>query len=238
MVKRKTAKARKSRKVKSTLTIPELRKSLDYISNYGQKVVKGSKASLDDAAKAFASEWKKVFGKTLSMDTAKSYIQGLKKGFKKTRKMRGGAQSTLLTGAPTAYLTEPGRDIPYGHFTKLITHGFTNPEPAISADYGKFDPVLPYPETGSNRVFSGNLSGGGILSDIGNFASAFTMRPYVAQNPTSFVQDMATLSRGQTLPPGGASYERAYSYQLPPSGVMIPPTTPTYTRTLTDDVKT
>lgn len=225
----------KSRKATSqkVLSIPELRKSLDYISEYAKSMVKSGGKSMDALAKDFASEWKKVFGKSLDLAAAKSYLQNMailspKKGSRHTRKMKGGAQSTMLTGAPMTYMTRPGTDIPYGNFLEYVNKGFWNPEPAISGSPIRPPPVLPYAGTGSNQV------GGGMMS---NFVSALTMRPFGAENPPSVANDAQTAWKGQPLGPGPESYQTAYSYK---SGAAIPTvaSSPVYTRALAADVMT
>ena len=216
----------------SVLTIPELRKSLDHISHYADDLVKGGK-SVKDMATAFAKEWKKTFDKKLPTDAAESYIRhilGMKRTFrpgKMTRKHRGGAQSTELTGAPLDYMTRPGTDIPYGNFLKYVNSGFWNPEPAINWDCGKQTGVLPYPETGSNK-----MNGGG-------FIDALFTRPFIATNPTSVQYDAQTAWKGQPLGPGPESWQRGYQYQLPPGSSPTPIATPgIYQRDLTQDVTT
>jgi hypothetical protein len=236
MARGKTHKRGKSRKsVKShsktpTMTIPGLRKSLDHISSYGESLAKSGAKTVKDAPAAFASEWKKVFGKPLSMDVAEKYIRHLtsKKGKlgKKTRKIRGGA-----LGAPLDALTRPGLELPYGNFLPYVKAGFWNPEPAISADYGRIQGPLPYPETGSNR-----MSGGGFLDSISNGIDAISFRPFAAQNPSSMQQDATTAWKGQPLGPGGESYARAYQYQMPPNASVPVIANPVYTRTLANDV--
>ena len=225
----------KSRKAESSkvLSIPELRKSLDYISEYAKSAVHAGGKSMDALAKDFASEWKKVFGKTLDISAAKSYLQNMtilssKKGSRRTRKMKGGAQSTMMTGAPMDYMTRPGTDIPYGNFLSYVSKGFWNPEPAISGSPIRPPPVLPYAGTGSNQV------GGGML---GNFVNALTMRPFGAENPPSVGNDVQTAWKGQPLGPGPESYQTAYSYK---SGAAIPTvaSSPVYTRALAADVMT
>jgi hypothetical protein len=231
MARGKTQKKRSKSHVKpSVLTIPELRKSLDYISNYAEKLVKSGTRGIKDLARDFASEWKKTFGKTLPVETAESYLKHLKsmmKGSKKgrmTRRLRGGAQSTELTGAPLDYMTRPGTYIPYGNFLKYVDSGFTNPEPAINWDCGKQTGVLPYASTGSNK-----MNGGG-------FFSAFATRPFVAENPQSVGHDAQTVWKGQQLGPGPNSYDVGYKYQLGPSGPMPSIITEVYNRNLAQDV--
>lgn len=229
----KRAKSRKMTRVQKktpTMTIPGLRKSLDHISSYGESLAKSGSKSVKEGAAAFASEWKKVFGKPLSMDAAEKYIRHLtsKKGAlgKKTRKVRGGG-----LGAPLDALTRPGVELPYGNFLPYVKAGFWNPEPAISADYGRIQGPLPYPETGSNK-----MSGGGFLDSISNGMNAISFRPFAAQNPPSMQQDATTAWKGQSLGPGGESYVRAYQYQMPPNPSVPVVVNPVYTRSLANDV--
>jgi hypothetical protein len=227
MARGKTQKRSKTRKTK-ILTIPQLRQSLDYIASYAESLVKSGAKIGDDAVKSFVSEWKRVFGKTLPSVTAKSYLENLmkmKKG-RRTRKHRGGAQNTMLTGAPNAYMTRPGTDLPYGNFLEYVSKGFWNPEPAIKWDPVRPPPVLPYAETGSNK-----MNGGGFLD-------ALSMRPFVAQNPTTPALDAMYAWKGQNLGPGPESYQRAYSYQSSPVGSAMVLANPVYTRTLANDVST
>jgi hypothetical protein len=213
----------------SVLTIPELRKSLDHISQYADNLVKGGK-NVKEMTLSFAKEWKKTFDKKLPTDAAESYIRhiiGMKRKSKKTRKYRGGAQSTELTGSPIDYMTRPGTDIPYGNFLKYVNSGFWNPEPAISYDCGKQTGVLPYPETGSNK-----MNGGGFLDVLLN-------RPIIATNPPSVNFDAQTAWKGQPLGPGPESWQRGYQYQLPPGSMPTPISVPgVYQRDLTQDVST
>ena len=224
---KRTRKVSKSRKAPSVMTIPGLRKSLDHVAKYGEALAHSGKKSTKEAAEAFASEWKRVFGKPLSLNVAERYMRHLIgiKG-KKTRKIRGGG-----LGAPIDSLTRPGLELPYGNFLPYVKAGFWNPEPAISADYGKQQPILPYPETGSNR-----MSGGGLLDSITNGIDAISFRPFAAQNPPSVQNDAVSAWKGQTLSPGGNSYDRAYQYQMSANSATPIIANPVYTRTLTNDV--
>jgi hypothetical protein len=226
----KTVKRRsKSSKKSKSMTIPDLRKGLDYIQEYSRSLIQSGSKSVSEMAKQFAAEWKKVFGKTLSKDTAEAYIRNMfdmKKKYKKTRKQRGGAQSTLLTGAPMDYMTRPGTDIPYGVFTKHVTSGFWNPEPAMQYDCGTQKGDLPMPGMGSNL-----MNGGAILTGS-------PIRPILAENPPSVLQDAQTSINGRLLGPGPASYDTAYSYKMPPGGANSIYASGAYARTLTNDVRT
>lgn len=203
--------SKSSKSSKKTMTIPDLRKGLDYIQEYSKGLVHSGSKSVSEMASQFAAEWKKVFGKTLSKDTSEAYIRNMfnmKKSYKKTRKhrgkQRGGAQNTLLTGAPMDYMTRPGTDIPYGVFTKHVTSGFWNPEPAIQYDCGTQKGDLPMPGMGSNL-----MNGGALLTGS-------PIRPILAENPPSILQDAQTSINGRLLGPGPASYDTAYTYKSAP----------------------
>jgi len=223
----KTMKKRGTRKNAHVLSIPELRQSMDYITNYSHKLVHGGKKSDKDLAKAFASEWKKVFGKSLSPKIAQSYIKHLK-GKKGTRKHRGGA---VLTGAPVDYMTGPNVSIPPQTYLSYVNKGFWNPEPAILQDCGKQTGVLPSSTVGSN------MAGGGLLNFIGNSLDAISFRPFVGQNPSTSQWDHMMQVKGQPMSPGPESWQQTWTPRMSPQ--QLPPFVPTnvYERTLTNDVR-
>ncbi len=209
------------------LTIPELRKSLDYVTQYSAGLVKSGAKSTKEMAAAFAEEWHKVFGAKLDTKTAESYIRHVMSkpvfGSKGTRrKMRGGA--VPLAGAPLDHLTRPGLDLPYGQFLKYIDSGFWNPEPATFTPQGD----LPSAGMGSNR-----MSGGGLIDGI----SSMLFRPVVATNPPSVQFDAATAWSGQPLGPGPDVTQQAWKPQ-PIGQAVIVPGLQTYPRMLTNDVLT
>ncbi len=206
-----TRKKRHGKQSKQIMSIPELRKSLEYIQMFADQHVKSGKQSVSELAKIFAEEWKKVFGKSLDQRTAESYIKhirsvGGKKKATTRRKMRGGASP--IAGAPLDYLTRPGLDLPYGNFLKYVDSGFWYPEPSE-----RFDPPqqaeLPPAGMGSNRMSGGNWA-------------AALFRPFVATNPPSVQQDAMTAWKGQPLGPGPEVYQQAWNYQTNGQPVKIP----------------
>lgn len=236
----KTMKKRGSRKVgdAKVLTIPELRKSMDYITAYSTKLITSSKKSVKELAKDFSAEWKKVFGKTLSPKIAESYVRHIlttKKGKSKSttrRKMRGGAQDMTLTGAPLDYMTRPGVPLPYGNFLEYVNKGFWNPEPAILQDCGRQVGVMPTTNISSNQA------GGGVFDWLRQSADAITFRPFVAQNPSTVQQDAMSTWKGQGTGPGPESWQQAWTPKL--SATPLPPMTAVavYDRNIRNDVTT
>ena len=209
------------------LTIPELRKSLDYVTQYTSGLIKSGTKSTKEMAAVFAEEWQKVFGSTLDTKTAESYIRHVMNkpvfGSKGTRrKMRGG--SVPMGGAPLDHLTRPGSDLPYGNFLKYVESGFWNPEPATFTPKGDLPPA----GMGSNR-----MSGGGLLDSL----SSMVFRPFVATNPPSIQFDASTAWNGQSLGPGPDVTQQAWKLQPVGQNGTIPGLQ-TYPRMLTNDVTT
>lgn len=234
----KRSKTRSNPKPKAALGIPELRKSLDYISEYTSSLIESGSKITNEMAADFAKEWRKVFGKSMPLSSAKQYLESVmktSKGVKQTRKrkhMRGGAQDSTLTGAPLNHLTRPGLDIPYGKFLPYVDGGFWNPEQAPAADCSTFKPVLPPAGMGSN-----SMKGGGLMSDISNAFSAGSFRPFVAQNPTTPQYDAQTAWKGQTLGPGPESWQQAWKPMTNASSNPFPQIQ-SYVRDVSADVRT
>jgi hypothetical protein len=218
----KRGKTVKRRSKQSALTIPELRKGLDYIQQYSISLVKSGGKSVSEMATKFSVEWKKVFGKTLSKNAAEAYIRNMfdmKKKYKKTRKQRGGA-------APIDYMLGPGKDIPYGVFTKHVTSGFWNPTPAIQYSCGTQQGDLPMPGMGSNK-----MNGGAIFTGS-------PIRFDLQENPTSVLNDARHVANGGLLGPGPASYDTAYSYKSSPDILNSIYSSGAYSRAMSNDVIT
>lgn len=203
------------------MSIPQLRKGLDHITEYTETLVQSGVSGTKQLAKSFSAEWHRVFGKRLDSSTAESYIKHMmgmkgmtgKVGKKGTRKLRGG-----FSGAPMAALTRPGTDLPYGNFLEYVNKGFWNPEPAITGDTGRDQSIaLPYPGTGSNRI-----SGGGLLSSISNGFSSASFRPFQAENPSSPQQDAMSAWKGQGMGPGPESWQQTWAPRMQQGSVPNP----------------
>ena len=198
----KTRKGRTHKRHTAALTIPQLRKSLEHMESYSDKLAGTKPAS--QAAKLFASEWKRVFGKTLSPKDAEAYLsKKMKNGkYKKTRKHRGGA---MLTGAPLDHITRAGgyTQPSDSSYPPLVAKGFWTPQPAILQDSETQQGVIPNPTTGSNKA----MAGGGILSNLASPFVAASFRPYVAENPVTSLQSMGSSFKGLPAGPGPHSYD-------------------------------
>ena len=207
----------KSRKQGNALTIPQLRSSLEYITNYTENLVRSKNASVKEIASLFAAEWKKVFGKKLSTKVAESYIKSMMKVKKGTRKMRGGNHT--LAGAPLDYKTGPGLDLPYGKYPAYVSGGFVNPEPGILGSCGIQKGVLPYADTGSNKMSGGSLF----------------FRPFTAQSPETSQHSMMTSIKGLPQHPGPESWQTTWNYRTLPFTTTYSPSINDLNRTIAKD---
>jgi len=213
------------------LEIPELRKGMHHITSYGQKLVSGNFKSVKVAAAAFAAEWKRTFGKTLSFKAAEQYIRHIMGTKGKTRKQRGGM-------APIGYSMGPGGQQPYGVFQNYISGGFQTPEPGMRSSCGMERGDIPPPSMGSNKVGGGLL--GDIAQSIGNAVpsslSAIGMRPFASENPVPVTRDLMTTWKGQGITsPGPNSYDIAYQYRSPSASSAVP-TVQVINRVLGNDI--
>jgi hypothetical protein len=96
----------------------------------------------EKAVEAFRSEWKKLFGKSVSAEAARDYLAFVRE--QKTQK-GGGA---LPEGAPIDQMLRAGTDTPYGSFPPYVDggFGFANHDSFIQ-DCGKPNP-FPVPPAG------------------------------------------------------------------------------------------
>jgi len=223
------AKAKTTRKavkhVKNTkvLTIPQLRKSFDYIDNWVEShITKPTKQLVP----AFQAEWKKVFGRVVEAAAAAAYLD-LKRSKGKTRRVgrplgmgkgkgdqKGGAP--ILAGAPLEYTTNPGQYGVYGHFPAYQTSGLAPPADSFSKSCGngELQTVIP-PGMGSNELHRG---GGGrlgrpkgstrkkqrgganpsstTLDSLGTNFSTITTRPFFASSPVTSAYNLQMAMKG------------------------------------------
>jgi hypothetical protein len=182
---RKTRKA--AQKKETGMTVPELRRAFERIDTFVAR--NGSNVE------AFRKEWKKTFGKDVSANSAKEYLEFVSsKKSKKTKNNQTGGM------APLDYDLRAGADIPYGSFLPYVSKGFgfANMD-SIAAVCGKED-ITPVPPAGpsglgSNEVkFGGGKKnrtrkskkqrGGGVLNNV---AELF-QRPFLMNSPPTTLQ--------------------------------------------------
>ena len=134
----KTRRTRDSKRAKSILTIPQLRKAFDHMDTVVESLRKVSKHSFSDAVITYREEWRKTFKRDLSPADASAYLKfrfGIKSGMTRRARTRGGAH---LAGAPLDYSLRPGVNGTYGNFPSYQTEGLDRYyHSGISEDCGK-----------------------------------------------------------------------------------------------------
>ena len=202
--------ARKTRKRTSTKgvsTIPELRRSFEYVENTVDEMIH-SHATRAEMVSCLRKEWRKVFDRDLSKSMAESFIDHRLEEKKvtpssgrrrKTRRHAGGmAPIEAVTRAghylapgqiPTAQGTLPlssGAASAYGSFTDYVSKGFTNPEIAQQYDPVKGQAQWPVPMRGGSLV--------------GSAISQAFMRPIgSSEGPPSVLSDMQRMYNGSSV---------------------------------------
>ena len=206
------------------MTIPELRKAMNHISQFAARL---NKKDMKKSVKVLQSEWQSTFHKPLSEKLARDYLMHLSKFRTSKTLKRGGAQ---LGYAPIDNRMEPGLSLPHGSFPDYVSKGFFVPMSDNIANCGLLDasPRVPV-GMGSNKVWGGGRrrktkkrkNGGGLFNDISTSLSAIAQRPFAAQNPPT-LQSQADMSwKGMPPVPGGQASQTTYSYRMPPIG--LPP---------------
>ncbi len=165
-------KTRRAPRAKDVQTLPELRRSFEYIDAF---VHQRMSAPTDRTVRELQTEWYRVFSKRLSKASATAFLekkrQEQKQSSRRVTRKRGGAAP--LAGAPYDYTTRPGLYLPsagipnaegqltssqgpYGFFTSYIQSGFQNPEIAAA---GEAQWPSPSAIMGTNTIQKGGRRG-------------------------------------------------------------------------------
>lgn len=222
---------RKTRTKKRIYSIPELRRSFEYVEEYVDKCIK-SRQPKEKIIKNLRKEWKKVFSKELDKKSAEAFVNDRLKH--KTLTKRGGMAPLDYTTRPGIYL-EQG-NIPhkghleqsgggFGSYVGYVDRGFFNPETAQQYDplpqQTRFPTNTPL-GMGSNLFKGGKGTGKGTRKgtgkgtvkrekrrtrkgvrggSIGSLLSEAFNRPISASSPPSFPQDLQDMSKGRLVGP-------------------------------------
>jgi hypothetical protein len=148
--------------------------------------------------------WKKIFGKEVSKEAAKDYLQFVHSNVSKGKQSGGGQ---VITPAPLGYDLRAGADIPYGSFPKYVSDGFgfANMD-SLTAVKEDITPKLPA-DLGSNLVGGarkrkagktrkGKKQSGGGLPSITTAVAEFLTRPFGMSSPPTASQDAQILAKG------------------------------------------
>jgi len=193
-------KTRKQSKKSTAMTIPQLRKAFDHINKFVSKA--------GNTLEGFRKEWKKTFGKEVSVKAAQDYLNWLTL----TKKKQSGGAAVHLSPASLDYALTPGGNN-VGSYPEYIEggFGFANVEQRIATP--------PAPTIGGKRrkTIKNKQKGGAFLDTLfGNNSEAVSRfselvsRPFVNTssspsmlasgfapvNPTGMGTDMQMLSKG------------------------------------------
>lgn len=204
---------RRTRKNKKGLySIPELRRSFEYIEQYVDNKIQ-SKETNKSIIADLRKEWKRVFSKELNKKSAEAFVKDRSKFKRNTLRKRGGMAPVDYALRPGVYLA-PGQ-IPiaghlptsglvpsdFGNYTNYVDKGFFNPNIAQSYDPLPYQTRFPttVPEGMGSNLFKGGRrrvrKGGG----IGSLLSEAFQRPIISSSPPGILQDMHSMWNGTSV---------------------------------------
>ena len=207
----------RSRSHKAAMTIPELRKAMNHISQFAARL---NKKDMKKSVKSLQGEWQSTFHKPLSEKLARDYLMHLSKFRTPKTLKRGGSH---LGYAPVDNRMEPGLELPYGSFPDYVSKGFFVPMSDNIANCGLLDASARVPVgMGSNKVWGGRRrktqkrkNGGGIFDGLMSIAQ----RPFASYSPPTMQSQAHMAWKGMPPVPGGQASETTYNYRMPPIGL-------------------
>jgi len=203
-------------------SIPELRRSFEYIEGYLNKKAH-TRDSHADIVKDFQKEWKKVFHKEIDKKSAESYVDHVMLQAKSTRRTLRKSQTggvAPIAGAPLDYTTRAGMYPPpgqippnaYGDILEYVSKGFWNPEQGHSYDPvpGQTHYVTSVPKgMGDNTV---NFSAKGGKRQTRKLRKSGGTRLIPASIPPSILQDAQDIFLGKQVGPSPDQTQRLPNY--------------------------
>jgi len=222
---------RRTRKsTKGQYSIPELRRSFEYIEQYVDNKIQ-SKETNKNIIKNLRKEWKRVFSKELNKKSAEAFVNDRSK-FKRNTLRKGGMAPVDYALRPGVYVA-PGQ-IPiaghlptsglvpsdFGNYTEYVDKGFFNPNIAQSYDPLSYQTRFPtsVPEGMGSNLFKGGRrrstrskrtrKGG----SMGSLISEAFQRPIPASSPPAILQDMQSMWNGTSTGPSPDQVQRQPVY--------------------------
>jgi hypothetical protein len=202
-------------------SIPELRRAFEHIQEKTEELISGGSVISSDAIAAFRSAWQAQFGKQITEESAKSYLEHMtsmrgpigKKRTMRSRSSRSSSRNRKQSGgmAPLDHQTTPGVYGVYGNFPAYVSSGFDVGVPRISQleGWGRIDTTPQVPlDIGSNKV-----SGGGKAKPRQKTRKLKTRKVrgggkfIMATNPSSVIADGVSYWQGSSLPPSPSSLD-------------------------------
>jgi hypothetical protein len=193
---------RKTRKQNKVMTIPQLRKAFEHMDK-----VRG--------VENFRKEWKKTFGKEITIQSAEDYLQYV--AAKKPGVQHGGM-------APLDYTLRAGTDLPYGSYPSYVASGFgfANQD-SLLAQCGKETSLWPSGTAGCAAAKGGGRKKnktrkqkGGAFPSLSTALSEFMSRPMGMDAPPNAAQ-AATMEWKGTAMPSSDPVNNPLSYTVPPT---------------------
>ena len=192
---------RKKPKKSSIHSIPELRRSFEYIEKYVDDKIKSGKTK-EQIIRSLKKEWERVFFKELDRKSAEAFVNDRNSYRQCSQKRRTLRKSGGM--APIDYTTRPGIYVPPGqipvngqipplggNFIDYISKGFWNPEPGQSYDpvpgQTRYNTSVPV-GMGDNRITGGSRK----LRRGGSFRFPASVPPSAIQEITSIAKGMPT----------------------------------------------
>lgn len=227
---RKVGGRRRTPKQSSIVSIPQLRKSFDYLEEWVAAHI--NTAKIVKLVPEFQAEWKKLFHREIETPIAKAYLE-IKARFQPPRRHQKGG-GAMVEGAPLDYTTQPGVQGVYGNFPEYVSSGFSISPESFTAMCGKENTTPVIPATlGSNLVGGrratrrrhtrkGKQAGG----SVGNIVSSMTERLVPNTSPPTMgaITEMATKGVDVSVPTPANLTLNPTAYD--PSAFKIMPFTP------------
>jgi len=227
-----------SKRAKGVYTIPELRRSFEYIEDLVDKKI-AYKEAKDKIIKDLRKEWSQVFLKELDKKSAEAFVTDRmsKKNSSRHRTLRkrGGMAPLDYTTRQGIYLApgqipdsaghlplSDGAKSQFGSFVEYVSKGFWNPEPGQSYDpvpgQTRFPTSVPV-GMGDNTVHFASKGGkrrtlrrGG--GSVGSMLSQAFTHPIPAGSPPRILQDMQDMWYGRQTGPSPDQVQRSVDYKV------------------------
>jgi hypothetical protein len=204
------AKATAKAKASDALTIPQLKQAFDYIEDF---------ASGAPDVEDFMREWRRVFHRPIEREHASAYLDFVARESRRRtlRVHRGGAEPGVYAGQgliPGAVTPEGLR--PYGAFPSYVASGFEVSIPipaqgtACAAGLPGLGPQDAVPAVPAVPATTGGARGRAAGREKRTLRRHRGGRIPFSTAPPSALQNMATLFRGQPMPPSASPIENPY----------------------------
>jgi hypothetical protein len=191
------------------MSIPALRSAFKIMQ---AKAVELSSKPIDEkAVKEYITTWQKEFGNAITPESAKAYLEHIKKlGLSNKRTLKAATRKQRGGAAPIDHQTTPGVYGEYGKFPAYVASGFDIGVPRISQleGWGRVD-ITPAVSRDIGSGMINPLNGGGkrrsktrrLKPRRGASKQKGGDRILLSTNPSTVIADGVSYWKGQSLPP-------------------------------------